>query len=381
MPYITVFKAPPSQRQLTLEEALEGVTPDWFAPATNTYDTVTRYVEYISDKTAELFNYNHIKEVLMDFNTKYAELIATPDKSTLYHSFKVPKRSGGLRQIDAPTPIMDRALRELGYIFKYVLKFTYHTNAMAYIDGRSTLVACQRHQKNNSRWRLKTDLHGFFPSSTEEWVVGMLEKSFPLSEYVRQGSSYREEFEKAMSLCFLRGGLPQGSPVSPMITNQMMIPIDHAIAQVCRSFTPHLCYTRYADDMDFSSPYDFNWGEAYRQIKAALAEFNAPFSFNDKKTRYGRMGWMLGVRFSDEGELTVGHGRKAVFRAMLCSFGFSYKAGELWALEDVQHLQGLYAYYKMIEPDFTTRTVEKTSGKTGVDLIGAMKEIIKNHAA
>ena len=93
------------------------------------------------------------------------------------------------------------------------------------------------------------------------------------------------------------------------------------------------------------------------------------------------MGWMLGVRFSDEGELTVGHERKAVFRAMLCSFGFSYKAGELWALEDVQHLQGLYAYYKMIEPDFTTRTVEKTSGKTGVDLIGAMKEIIKNHAA
>lgn len=380
MPYITVPRTT-SSRQLTLDDVFNEVLPTWFGNEQNTHDTVTRYVEYVTPKVAERFDYNDIKYNFECFNREFRDLIETADKSTLYHSFKIPKRSGGLRQIDDPCPRLREAIERLRMILESRLKFTYHTNAMAYIESRSVLTACQRHQASGARWRLKTDLHGFFPSSNEAWVLGMLERTFPLSEYVRQGDSYRREFEKAMSICFLRGGLPQGSPASPMITNQMMIPIDHAIAEMCRNHKPHLCYTRYADDMDFSSACDFNWGDVYSKIKCILAGFDAPFSFNDKKTRYGRMGWMLGIRFSDEGALTVGAEKKAVFRAMLNSFAFSYKNGEPWDLEETQHLQGLYSYYRGIEKEHTDKLVKKAGEKAGINILEAIKEIIRKHAA
>ncbi|MCL2052843.1 MAG: hypothetical protein FWG90_00155 [Oscillospiraceae bacterium] len=42
------------------------------------------------------------------------------------------------------------------------------------------------------------------------------------------------ELQKALSLCFSNGGLPQGTPISPFITNVMMIPLDHKLSNSLR---------------------------------------------------------------------------------------------------------------------------------------------------
>ena len=379
MPYITVNRVP-RMYQLTFDDILNGVDPRRLEVTKDTYDTTTWCPRAINPKIKERMDFSGMYWAIHNFNEKYANLIDTEDKSTLYYSFKIPKRSGGLRQIDAPEAPLMNALTELKWILEEKFFFTYHTTAFAYVRGRSTIDAVKRHQKNGSRWVLKTDLSKFFPHTTPEFLFKMLYKTFPLCEYIYEDFRYREEFERAMSLCFLNGGLPQGTPTSPMLTNQMMIPIDHEINKMCHEYQPHLCYTRYADDMDISSEYSFHWTDVVRRISEILQSFDAPFEFNKDKIHYGSTAgrnWMLGVMLNKDGNITVGHENKKTFKNSLFAFGNSIKDGKPWNIEDTQHLQGLASYYKMVEGELIDQIIQKYSEKFGFSLIEKMKQIIK----
>ena len=111
----------------------------------------------------------------------------------------------------------------------------YHTNAFACVRGRSTIDALKRHQLNESKWFLKLDFADFSAAPHLQFVLDMLSRLFPFSELVKFTAG-RDELEKALSLCFLNGGLPQGTPISPFITNVMMIAIDHKISNSLRNF-------------------------------------------------------------------------------------------------------------------------------------------------
>lgn len=380
MPYITMKK---SQRsiQLSFDDLMMGVDERLFANLKSTNDTMTWKAGCVKESLHRKMHYRKMYDAIFAFNQKYSSLIAVEDKASLYRSFKIPKRSGGLRQIDAPNDELMKALRELKDILENKFYFTYHTCSFAYVPGRCTIDAVRRHQKNGSRWVLKTDLSKFFPNTTQEWLFRMLYQTFPLSEYIRYDYGYKEAFEKALSLCFLRGGLPQGTPTSPMLTNQMMIPIDYAINKMCHAETPYLCYTRYADDMDFSSKYDFKWVEVVSKVGKILNEdFGAPFTFNKEKIHYGSTAgrnWMLGVMLNQDGNITVGHENKKVFKTSLFAFGNAIKDGHPWSVEDTQHLMGLSSYYLMVEKEAITELMKKYSQKFGFDLVSMMKKIIK----
>ena len=301
MPYITI-NVKPKIYQLTFEDIMNGCDETDFIPARNTRDTRTYLTNNIKQSLLDRTDFYGMYHSLLEFNKKYSDLINTEDKSTLYRSFKIPKRSGGLRQIDAPQPELMKALKDLKEIFENKFFASYHTSAFAYVQGRSTIDSVRRHQSNNSRWFLKLDAKGFFPSTTESFLMNMLCKLYPFCVYVDYDFGYREALEKALSLCFLRGGLPQGTPTSPMLTNMMMIPIDHAIAKICHEYTPHLCYTRYADDILISSQYSFHWTDVHNKIVGVLKYFSAPFTLNSEKTRYGSSAgrnWNLGVMRSE----------------------------------------------------------------------------------
>lgn len=382
MPYITVSRVP-RMYQMSFDDVLNGFDPKRLEVTKDTCDTTTYYTRSISQKVKSRMDFYGMFDAVSKFNEKYKDLIGTADKSTLYRHFKIPKRSGGMRQIDAPEAPLMTALLDLKKILEEKFMFTYHTTAFAYVHGRSTIDAVKRHQRNGSRWVLKTDLSKFFPHTTPEFLFSMLYQTFPLCEYIHEDYGYREAFERAMSLCFLDGGLPQGTPTSPMLTNQMMIPIDHEINKFCHEFTPHLCYTRYADDMDISSEYSFHWTDVVKQIGEVLKKFNAPFEFNKDKIHYGSTSgrnWMLGVMFNKDGNITVGHENKKTFKNSLFAFGCAIKDGHPWNIEDTQHLQGLASYYKMVEGDLIKEMIKKYSDRFGFDIETMMKKIIKGEA-
>ena len=377
--YITVNREP-RVYQLTFEDIMYGLDESKLALQKDTRDTTTWKVDAINRRLIEKTDFNAMQAALRGFVERYQDLIAVKDKSTLYRSFKIPKRSGGLRQIDAPNDELKRALYDLKMIFEKRFYMSYHTAAFAYVHGRSTIDSVKRHQQNKSRWFLKTDMRHFFPSTSPEFLMKMLCMTFPFCAFIEDDWGNRELLEKALSLCFLNGGLPQGTPTSPMLTNALMIPIDHAISKMCHEYQPHLCYTRYADDILISSEYSFKWTDVQNKLIAILNSFEAPFSLHPDKTRYGSSAgrnWNLGVMLNAENKITIGHEKKKVFKAMVFQFMTDDAKGVAWGLEDVQHFLGLISYYRMVEKENIDAILATYSAKFNKDVEATAKALLK----
>ncbi len=183
------------------------------------------------------------------------------------------------------------------------------------------------------------------------------------------------EVKKAIELCMLDRGLPQGTPISPTLTNIICIPIDHALFN--RMAEKRIVYTRYADDMEFSCIQAFNQDDIIKVINNVLKEFKAPWSIKKEKTHYGnRAGknWCLGLMLNKDNNITIGHGRKKEFKAMLCNFVVKPQS---WDIDDIVRLKGLISYYKSIEPDYITYVIKHTSEKFNVDIERKLKEMTR----
>ena len=380
MTYITVRQSP-MYHQMTLEEFLfqdeaRDVLLNDSTTNTRTYE-VPFLTEYMERKFR--FDIHHLVEKLREFNDATASLRSVP-RHSLYEEFYIPKRSGGLRRIDAPCPELMDALRRLKTIFEEDFRALYHTAAFAYVKKRSTIDAVKRHQANESRWYAKYDLHNFFGSTTLDFMIRQFSMVYPFSEVVK--SKYGlSQLMTALELATLDGGLPQGTPISPLITNIMMIPIDYKLSNKLRNFEKQrFVYTRYADDFLVSSRYDFSYREIEKLMVDTLREFGAPFSINTNKTRYGSTAgknWNLGVLVNANNEITVGHQKKRQFKAMLTSYVLDRRNGTAWDKHDIQIMEGLRSYYRMVEKDTIDEIVSKIGTKFGVDIPALIKEDLR----
>ena len=379
MPFITI-PVQPKEYQFSFDDILNGVKKSYFeGPEKRTGDTRTVYREITPQRLLDIYDFNLMLQDLKAYNLKYKHLIETEDKSKLYYSFKLPKRSGGFRPIDAPEDELMFALRELKYLLETKLFASHHTCAFAYIKGRSTANAVMRHKNNASRWFLKLDFSNFFGSTTLDFVMRQLELMFPYNHLMLLDGG-KDELRKAISLCFLRGGLPQGTPISPTITNLMMIPIDHHIAKEMREHTPHIVYTRYADDLHLSADISFKWTEVQEKIIEILKKYNAPFTIKKEKTHYGSSAgrnWILGVMLNKDNEITVGHVKKKYLKAALFSIYADYTNGKCWDAEDTQKLGGEISYYMMIEKDNIQKILDKFKIKYKRDVFDVIKDMLK----
>lgn len=385
--YVTVPQSP-AYHQMTLEEFLFGNDSRVPLYVSNETNTRTYETEYIGEKFQGLVDIDNIINKLKQFNEQTEELRKVPRKE-LYSEFYIPKKSGGLRKIDAPNEELKAALRNLKAIFEEDCHALYHTSAFAYIKKRSTIDSIKRHQRNGSKWFAKFDLSNFFGSTTLKYVMDMLQWIFPFSQVCLDDVG-RAELEKALELAFLDGGLPQGTPISPIITNIIMIPVDFKLYNGFRNFKYHdkdgnevenyCVYTRYADDFLVSCRYDFNYKEAEAFIVDTLASFDAPFTIKSKKTRYGSSSgsnWNLGVMLNANNEITIGHKRRKQFTAMLSNYAMDKKNGIQWDFHDVQVLEGHRSYYMMIERKSISALVEHLSKKFNMDIIAEIKNDLR----
>lgn len=373
-----VIPQTPYVRQMTLEELLSSDPID-IQERENKGGTRTYEYSRTPRRLKATIDVRGVTARLEGFIHKYKELVES-DKTTLYETFFIPKKSGGLRRIDSPDLKLTTALRELKSIFEDELHVLHHTSAYAYVKGRSTIDSIRKHQKNESKWFGKYDITSFFGSTTQEFVMKMLSSIFPFSEIMKNNDGKRA-LETCLSLAFLNGGLPQGTPISPMLTNIIMIPIDFRLTRKLRDFNrQNYIYTRYADDFLISSRYTFDPKEIEKVIFDMLEEFGAPFTLNQQKTRYGSSSgsnWNLGVMLNKDNQITIGHKKKRHFQAMLTSYVLDKKNGKPWSLSDVQVLEGLRSYYKMVEGEVIDKIVEKIGSKFGADIVNMIKQDLK----
>lgn len=157
-----------------------------------------------------------------------------------YQSFTIPKRSGNAnRRIYAPV----KKLKYIQRIIAETLSLIYKTPdcVHGFTKKKSTATNAAQHLKK--RTVVKIDLADFFPSISSGRIHGLFQSkpfNFP-----------NEIANTLTNLTCHKGILPQGAPTSPILSNMICFRMDRAIMQYARQ--NKLKYTRYADDLTFSS--------------------------------------------------------------------------------------------------------------------------------
>ena len=201
-----------------------------------------------------------------------------------YKEFEIPKKSGGVRRITAPTGRLKGVLKCLSQILASY--YEPHESAHGFIPGRSVASNADVHVGKN--YVLNIDLKDFFPSISSSRITKVL---------MRHGLSKEiaELISRLTTIPLVRDGseinmhaLPQGSPCSPILSNMVCIDLDRRLSGLARRF--RVDYTRYADDMTFSSNHhvysaDGDFLEELRQIVNECG-----FVINEKKTRLQKRG-------------------------------------------------------------------------------------------
>ena len=83
--------------------------------------------------------------------------------------------------------------------------------------------------------------------------------------------------------------LPQGSPTSPTITNVLCYKLDQRLTGLSKRFG--LTYTRYADDLTFSSNHNIYNKEKFILELKRIIEEDQLLKINPKKTRLQKSGY------------------------------------------------------------------------------------------
>ncbi|MBR2044407.1 MAG: retron St85 family RNA-directed DNA polymerase [Clostridia bacterium] len=184
-----------------------------------------------------------------------------------YRTLTIKKRNGNDRILNVPSPTLKRCQR---IIYNEILKnLPVSKYAKAYKKGVHLQDNASPHV--GKKYILKIDITDFFGSITfrEVYSAAFNTRYFP-----------RHVGYVLTVLCCKDEALPQGAPTSPALSNLVMKGFDENIGKWCEA--RGISYTRYCDDMTFSS--DEPLYHVYKKVTSLLEE--ADFSVNQSKTKF-----------------------------------------------------------------------------------------------
>lgn len=183
-----------------------------------------------------IYNLRHLRQMFRISKADQQKYFGE-SKNDLYKVFYIPKKNGKYRKIEAPK-------RQLEIIQKWIQteivdKFSVSDYAKGFKKNTSIVDNALPHC--NKQVVLNIDIKDFFPSITYE-------KIFRMFYYM----GYTKEVSHLLTkLCTnSKNVLPQGSPVSPSISNLINLKLDKRLSSLAKSIGAS--YTRYADDITFS---------------------------------------------------------------------------------------------------------------------------------
>ncbi len=283
-----------------------------------------------------------------------------------YKVYDIPKKAPGkTRTIAQPA----REVKPLQYwVMENVLaRFPVHNAAVAYRKGRSILDNARPHAAH--RYICKLDFKGFFPSikSTD------FEKFMRLAPIARVWTV--EEVGYMSRILFWRkkrGNVLQlsiGAPSSPLLSNILLYNFDLKISALCAE--RGITYTRYADDLSFST----NVPGILREIDGQVAEIckrtRPPrLTLNETKTVHASkkgLRRVTGLVLANEGLVSIGREKKRGLRARF----HRYMLGGL-SEKEIAEFAGMLSFVKSVEPVF----LERLSRTYGAD---ALNHLLSTH--
>lgn len=166
------------------------------------------------------------------------------------------------------------ALRDVHRMLAYAVRgvYTSHENSFAYKEKTGVLEVLEKHRA--ARFFLKTDIHAYFDSIEPDRMLECLFRKRPTLERERRF------WKKALAVCFYEDRLPIGFISSPILSDLYLNDLDAHFSTL-----RGVCYTRYADDIIFSTNAK-NATEKLGGIREDLEAYLAPLhlELNKKKT-------------------------------------------------------------------------------------------------
>lgn len=160
-------------------------------------------------------------------------------KESLYTSFQIQKKSKALRTISAPKEPLKRIQKLAAELLTELIPK--HPCAHGFLPEKSIVGNASVHF--GKKFVLNVDLENFFPSIPAGRICNVLQKGN--LKFSPKLAYYLTRF------CSLDGGLPQGSPASPILSNLICWNLDNRLRGLADDYD--VAYSRYADDLTFSA--------------------------------------------------------------------------------------------------------------------------------
>jgi len=160
--------------------------------------------------------------------------------------------------------------RRLAFVFDTL--FTPRQAANGFVAGRSIVTNAESHI--GKKYVYNIDIKNFFPTIHYGRIKAVLQ--------LHPINASTEIAHLIAHLACYQGILPQGSPLSPMLTNIVCQSMDYHLVKLAKK---HKCfYSRYADDITFSANKNIFKKEKFiDELKSVIIKQG--FNINEKKTR------------------------------------------------------------------------------------------------
>jgi len=293
---------------------------------------------------------NKISEILnipIDDVVHYINL--APNSYKMYH---IPKKKGGYRKIFHPSK-QSKAIQYviINHLFK---KLLVHESTMAYKKGFKSPIKNHVQLHSKFSFSIRIDFKDFFPSI----------KAIDLNPYLLKTFNYLndQDIDDINNICFpknhISAGLPIGAPASPIISNIVMYELDEEISKLAKKINPKSSYSRYADDLIFSSNRKEDCKVFFEELEAILIKTKSPsLRINKDKTlfmsrRNRRV--ITGLFITPNNTISIGRNKKRYIKKL----AFDYIQGNLDE-KGTNQLRGYLSFVMDTEPDFINRLVMK----------------------
>ncbi|MBY8908256.1 retron Ec67 family RNA-directed DNA polymerase/endonuclease [Salinicoccus roseus] len=278
----------------------------------------------------------------------------------LYQNFDIAKKNGTSRKINAPKENLKKILQTLNILLnKHVHDYYDENNSSLNVShgfekGRDIVSNAEVHI--NKKFVFNTDIKDFFPSIHFGRVRGLFHKHtiFQMDEYAAT--------MLAQLTCY-NGSLPQGAPTSPLISNLICRELDIRMLRICKKFRLH--YTRYADDLTFSTNnknFQLNYENFYKKLNNEIN--SAGFSLKHNKSRLQQKTERQEVTgLTVNNKVNVNRKFYLKTRAMAHSF---YENGSFYINNNIgtmRQLEGRLAFINRLDKENNIRKYERLTNE------------------
>ena len=220
----------PASSLLMLAQDEENLSKAWhhvMAGHDDLYDNAARYDEFELDQQQDEEPADvPTQRLQQDLN----KLLEGEYKTPILRGYLVPKKKGGVRPLAVP-PIYDRVLqRAISQIMIPALEQLMYPHSHGYRPGRSRITAryeIQAAWRAGYCWVYESDIKNFFDSVNLDRLRDRLNAIYhgdPLVECIINWMQAPVSFQG--QTIERKNGLPQGSPLSPLMANLMLDDFD-----------------------------------------------------------------------------------------------------------------------------------------------------------